>query len=56
MRAERHLIGELPFDARQRLIAASKIGTPGSLARRAAIDRAYRYIETNYPEYLRSTD
>lgn len=44
--------GTLPSDARQRLIAASKVGNPGTLARTAAINRAYRYIEERYPEYL----
>ena len=44
--------GMLPFDARQRLIAASKVGRPGSLIRRSSIDRAYRYIEERYPEFL----
>lgn len=45
--------GTLPRDAQQRLIAASKVGTPGSMVRRRAIDKAYRYIDQNYPEYLR---
>ena len=45
--------GFLPKDAEQRLIAASKIGSPGSLTRARAIDRAYAYIECYYPEYLR---
>ena len=45
--------GFLPKDAEQRLIAASKIGAPGSLTRARAIDRAYAYIECYYPEYLR---
>jgi hypothetical protein len=49
---EKTRTGELPRDARQKLIAASKIGRSGSLVRRSAIDKAYRYIEERYPEYL----
>lgn len=45
-------VGTLPLDARLRLQAAAKIGRSGSLVRMAAIDRAYRYIEERYPEYL----
>lgn len=45
--------GFLPHDAQQKLIAASKIGAPGSLTRARAIDRAYAYVECYYPEYLR---
>lgn len=49
----RNTTGFLPKDAQQRLIAASKIGAPGSLTRARAIDKAYTYIECYYPEYLR---
>ena len=45
--------GVLPRDAQLKLIAASKIGSPGSLLRRREIDKAYRYVETFYPEFLR---
>lgn len=48
--------GFLPHDAQQRLIAASKVGGPGTLARRAAIAKANRYIEEKYPEYLKKED
>lgn len=48
--------GFLPHDACQRLIAASRVGGPGTLARRAAIQKAERYIEEKYPEYLKKED
>lgn len=48
--------GVLPHDARQKLITASRVGGPGTIARRSAIDRAYRYIEEKYPEYLKKED
>lgn len=43
----------LPRDAERRLRDAAKTGTPGSLTRRRAIDRAYRFVEEQYPEYLK---
>lgn len=45
--------GILPRDAQLELRRASKIGEPGSLVRRKAIDRAYAYIELHHPEFLR---
>lgn len=45
--------GELPRDARERLQAAAKVGRPGTITRASAIDRAYRYIEDTYPQFLR---
>lgn len=48
--------GTLPHDAQQRLKAAAQVGGPGTIARRAAIDRAYRYIDEKYPEYLKKED
>ena len=45
--------GILPPDAQLRLRTAASVGTPGSMVRRRAIDKAYRYIEQHYPEYLR---
>lgn len=49
-------IGTLPLDARLRLQAASKVGTPGSMARRRAIAKAYDYIDATYPEYLQQKE
>ena len=46
-------VGQLPHDARMRLIAANKVGSPGSLTRQKAISRAYSYIEATYPQYLK---
>lgn len=48
--------GTLPHDAQLRLKAASQVGRPGSIARRSAINRAYKWIDTNYPEYLKKKD
>jgi hypothetical protein len=48
--------GTLPLDAQLRLQAASKVGKPGSIARRSAIDKAYRYIDDMYPEYLKQEE
>lgn len=48
--------GALPLDAQRKLQAAAKVGTPGSMVRRRAIDKAYRYIEQQYPEYLRTEE
>lgn len=45
-------VGTLPLDARLRLEAAGKIGRSGSMIRQSAINKAYRYIEERYPEYL----
>lgn len=45
--------GMLPHDARVRLIAAAQVGKPGSIARRSAIERVYRWIDDTYPEYLK---
>lgn len=45
--------GILPRAAQLELQRASKIGEPGSLVRRKAIDRAYAYIELHHPEFLR---
>lgn len=47
------VIGLLPRDARLELEAASKVGRPGSIHRRIAIERAERYVATHYPEYLK---
>lgn len=48
--------GELPLEAQRWLIAASEVGRPGSIHRRVAIDRAYRRIEEEYPQYLKQKD
>ena len=48
--------GTLPLDAQLRLKAASQIGKPGSMARRSAIDKVYRYIDDTYPEYLKQEE
>jgi hypothetical protein len=48
--------GLLPDDARRRLIAASKVGEPNTLARQRAIDAAYRWIDERYPEYLKKEE
>lgn len=48
--------GFLPLDARLRLEAAGRVATPGSIARRRAIEKAYRYIDDTYPEYLKEKD
>ena len=53
MRDDRLPAGTLPLDARLRLQAAAKVGKPGSIARRSAIDKAYRWIDDTYPEYLK---
>jgi hypothetical protein len=45
-------VGTLPLDAVRKLQMAGRVGTPGSLVRRSAIDRAYRYVEERYPQYL----
>lgn len=49
-------IGTLPPDAQLRLRTAAAVGGPGTLARRRAIDAAYRYIDRTYPEYLKKDD
>lgn len=48
--------GVLPTDAQLKLRTAAQVGTPGSMVRRRAIDKAYRYIEEKYPEYLKKED
>jgi hypothetical protein len=48
--------GTLPPDAQRKLKMAAQVGSSGSIVRRSAIDRAYRYIEEKYPEYLRKED
>lgn len=45
--------GTLPADAQRRLVFASQVGLPGSIKRRVAIDAAYRWIEEQYPQYLK---
>lgn len=55
-RDEKLPAGTLPLDARLRLQAASKVGTPGSIVRRRAIEKAYRYIDDEYPEYLQQKE
>jgi hypothetical protein len=47
------VIGKLPRDAELELKAAAEVGKPGSAQRRQAIARAYRYVEINYPQYLK---
>lgn len=44
----------LPLDARLKLQGAAQVGTPGSIARRRAIEKAYRYIDDTYPQYLKA--
>ena len=46
--------GELPREAQNLLRNAARVGQPGSLRRAAEINKAYRIIEENYPEYLRT--
>lgn len=48
--------GALPLDAQRWLIDASQVGRPGSIHRRAAIQRAERRIEEEYPQYLRKEE
>jgi hypothetical protein len=48
--------GTLPPDAQRWLREASQVGSPGSMARRRAIDLAYRRIDHKYPEYLKKED
>ncbi len=45
--------GTLPLDAQALLRNAAKVSTTGSVARTAAIQRAYRIIEERYPQYLK---
>lgn len=45
--------GFLPIEAQELLRAALRQGRPGSLERMSAIDRAYRRIEEDFPEYLK---
>lgn len=46
-------IGTLPAEAQYLLRSAAEVGTAGSVARTAAIQRAYRIIEERYPQYLK---
>lgn len=46
----------LPRDARLKLQAAAQVGSPGSIVRRRAIEKAYRYIDDTYPEYLKQKE
>ncbi len=50
---QRKIVGLLPTDARLELEAASRVGKPGSIHRRIAIERAERYVANHYPEYLK---
>lgn len=57
MKRDRSLpVGTLPLDAQRWLKAASEVGAPGSIHRRVAIDKAYRRIEDEYPQYLKQKD
>jgi len=48
--------GTLPFPAQRWLREAAQVGEPGSINRRAAIQRAERRIEEEYPQYLRKDE
>lgn len=48
------MIGKLPASAEALLKAAAATGTPGSLARRVAIDRALDRVAEDYPEHFRT--
>lgn len=46
-------LGTLPLPARTRLEVAARTGLPGSKDRRIAIERAYDWIDRNYPSYVK---
>jgi len=46
--------GKLPAGAEALLKVAAQVGQPGSLARRAAIERAIERVQQLHPEHFRS--
>lgn len=45
--------GALPRDVERSLMAASRVGTPDSMARRRAIDVAYRATSRAHPDLFK---
>lgn len=46
------LIGKLPASAEAILKSAAAVGAPGSLARRAAVDRALDQVQREFADYF----